>query len=297
MKRDDHLTALLDDISDFCPAARAGGLKAMAEFLARTLAPVPAAVIALPGRLLSEPPRFNIRKLRPGKRHAVIVVNGFWSKGETDTADWGGTLESRFGHAAWYHLDWEACRDPLVYSKDALCSLGKPAAIGGIGALDAGLAFAFHGAMHHAERSGKLLAQAIRRTPGWTFTLAGHSLGGRVIHYALQELAQEAQPRIDNAYLLGAAVGGGGKDAACWGRAAGAVAGKIFNCHSSKDRVLGLVYRGVNAGLSQPAGHAPIRLAHERIVNIDCSDLIQGNFCHFDWKSRFMDILERTARH
>lgn len=294
MKREDHLTALLDDISQFSSSRASTGWLQAAGTLARFLSPRAAPLVALPGRLLPEAPRFAIRRLRPGKRHAVIVINGFWSKGETDTSDWNGGLAARFGHAAWYHLDWEACRDPLAYAKDSLPVRWNPARQGDI---DAGLAFAFHEAMRHAERSGRLLARAIGRTPGWTFTLAGHSLGARVIHYALQELAGGAQKRIDDAYLLGAAVGGGAKDDGCWERAAGAVAGRIFNCHSRHDGALGLLYRGATVGLSRPAGHAGIHLEHERIENVCCDDLVQGKFCHFDWKPRFKDILERIEGH
>jgi pimeloyl-ACP methyl ester carboxylesterase len=144
--------------------------------------------------------------------------------------------------------------------------------------------------MTSAEMAGKLLAKAIVATPAWRFTLAGHSLGARVVHFALTELARQRRKRIENAYLLGGAVGGGCKDDPCWELATSAVKGRIYNCFSGQDEVLQWAYRGANAMLSEPVGFSGINLRHERIFDFDCSALVTG---HAEWKNQFGEILRQ----
>jgi pimeloyl-ACP methyl ester carboxylesterase len=299
MKRDDHLDPELADISLFMKppeesetsllssaakwaAVAAGGL---AIGWARSVYPV-LSLVPLPGQSPKEaPPHFSIRKLREGGKHAVIVINGFLSKGDLDTRDWEQAIGRKFGRATWYHLDWEAYQDPLKQLGDILTleAWRKKS-----GKSEPPAALAWHSAMNAAEQAGELLARAILCTPGWRFTLVGHSLGARVIHYALKALAKHPDKRVSNAYLLGGAVGGSAKDNACWEAAVSAVSGRIFNCYSSEDLTLQGAYQTANVMYSRPAGYAGIHLEHPRIVDFNCSALVGG---HMKWKSSFREIL------
>lgn len=294
MSRDNDSDPELADISLFPNPADSHGLSmtGLANGLLRLAVPVMSFVPQGSRTPRDEFPHFKIRKLRDGGKHAVIVVNGFLSKGDENTEDWECAIKKKFGRATWYHLDWEAYRHPGKQLGDLLTIDGLLGKASGKGEPDA--LFAWHSTMQTAERAGVLLAQAILRTPGWRFTLAGHSLGARVIHFALKELARHPRKRIENAYLLGGAVGGGHKDDACWTKAASAVKGRIFNCYSSQDDILRRAYQGANAMLSSPAGYAGIHLRHERIFHFDCSALVAG---HLEWKNRFSEILVQLKQY
>jgi pimeloyl-ACP methyl ester carboxylesterase len=139
--------------------------------------------------------------------------------------------------------------------------------------------------MFRAARTGVQLAEAISRTTGQKFTLVGHSLGARVIYYALEALSTKDTLFVDNVILLGGAIGR--KDKEGWERAANAVSGKIYNCFSEQDKILDVFYRTANAGLSDPIGVRPIDCGGEKIVNIDCSSFVES---HMTWKEHYAHI-------
>lgn len=240
---------------------------------------------------------FTIRKVREGSKHAVIFVNGFCSQGEMDISDWTDSTQSYFGKSTWYHLHWDATRTPRRALQGSLLlptifsTLPNPTGTLADSVLNA--VTAWHASMRNAEIAGRLLANAILRTcGGWRFTLAGHSLGGRVVHFALRTLAEQPRTSVDNAYLLGAAVGGGEKDDDCWHKAATAVRGRIVNCYSREDQVLQNLYRGANVLISEPAGYSGIHLAHGNIVDFDCTELVKT---HTGWKREFGEVLRRSG--
>jgi hypothetical protein len=246
-------------------------------------------------RLLSpltaeSPPHFKFYKRRVGGKHAVIVINGFMSKGNLDVSDWEKEILRTFGRATWYHLDWEAARHPSDHLAHLISIDGLLE--NAFGKILPNMLTAWHSTMVAAAHAGKLLAQAIVQTPEWRYTLIGHSLGARVIHFALKDLAQQPRKHIENAYLLGGAVGGGAKDDACWEAAVGAVKGKIFNCYSGNDEVLRRLYQGANAMLSKPIGYSKIHLIHPRITSIDATLQVHG---HTRWKEHFGSILNQLA--
>jgi hypothetical protein len=255
---------------------------------------------------------FGIQKLKAGNKHAVIVVNGFLTQG-SDTADWTHPLQKHFPRASWYHNDWESktlrklgafvLSAPkaagLEMAKDILRKMPTKAAKKASPFKLATLAFdlignPWHVSMVKAQLTGVMLADAIARTPGWKFTLAGHSLGARVIHYALEALATKDKRFVENVYLLGGAVAGDRRADKEWERAAGAVKGRIFNCYSSEDAVLKYLYQGANGGLSTPIGLKQIHLEHDKIFNFDCSALVDS---HMAWKPMFGEILTQLKQY
>jgi hypothetical protein len=253
---------------------------------------------------------FEIRKIKSGSRHAVIVINGFLSENEKDTEDWESALKVHFPKDTWYHLDWEASRlrnlGSMVISSIknvrgtvVLKGLAKRATkaagrkLGPVTALAIAADIAdnpWHVTMFRAQQTGILLADAIARTPGWTFTLAGHSLGSRVIYYALEALSSRPGKPIKDVYLLGGAVDR--KDKQGWSNALKPIRGTLYNCHSKKDDVLGVIYRVANGYTSDPVGYDRIPLKHRRLHNFDCSVLVPG---HMDWKKWYEEILIQLA--
>jgi hypothetical protein len=257
---------------------------------------------------------FHIRKLKSSnkeEKHAVIVINGFMSQGVHDTSDWIAHLPEHFPNSAWYHTDWESKNLHKLGSylvqgtKNAMKAgglLGRKAAknaakkIGPLAFVDL-LADLFdnpwHTCMVKASMTGILLADAIARTPGWRFTLVGHSLGARVIYYALESLSTKSTSVIDDVYLLGGAVGGGIKDKDGWSDAASTVTGKIYNCFSKQDDVLKYMYQGANGFMSSPIGYAPIETDHPKILNLNCTAEVDG---HMSWKQNFGNILTKLSK-
>ena len=169
---------------------------------------------------------FGIHRLKQGSRHAVIVVNGFLSEKEMDTIDWEIALKRHFPRESWYHLDWEASklRDLGSLAHTSFDKFSKMTTIKKLGARAAKSAGKklgplaalahladvadnpWHVTMFRAQQTGIMLADAIARTPGWAFTLAGHSLGARVIYYALEALSSRRTVPVRNVYLLGGAI-------------------------------------------------------------------------------------------
>ncbi len=249
---------------------------------------------------------FDIRKIQDGSKHAVIFVNGFLSEENEDIEDWEDHSGNHFSRNSWYHLNWEAhnlaklgrklISVPKAAGMEFAKSIGQralksaPKKIGPL-SLVSNIADAisnpWHTSMVKAQMTGVMLADAIARTPGWRFTLAGHSLGARVIYYALEALSTQRAQRIANVYLLGGAVGRG--DIEGWRKAEMPVKGKIYNCYSKNDGTLGYIYRGANLGLSQPIGYDVITHTSGRIENIDCTAFVGG---HMKWKNKFGKILE-----
>lgn len=256
-------------------------------------------------KYFGEVDHFDIRKLKSGTKHGVIFVNGFLSQANHDTSDWTTHLEEHFKRHSWYHVDWEAENlrklGRMIISapraagvefaksvatralKAAPKKIGPLALISNVADLASN---PWHSGMVKAQKTGAMLADAIARTPGWTFTLAGHSLGARVAYYALEILSTQRTKKIENVYLLGGAVGRGDDEG--WRKAASAIKGKIFNCYSRNDDTLGYLYRGANLLLSEPIGYDKITFQSSKIHNFDCTALVNG---HMEWKDWFGEIL------
>jgi hypothetical protein len=146
----------------------------------------------------------------------------------------------------------------------------------------------WHTSMVRAAQAGVQLAEALSRTSDKQYTLVGHSLGCRVIYYALEALSTKREKYVTNVVLLGGAVGR--KDHDGWTRALDAVSGKILNCYSSQDMILDRLYRTANAGLSDPIGVRPIELINPKLVNINCTDFIES---HMTWKPKYTKVIDR----
>lgn len=239
--------------------------------------------------------------------HRVIFVNGFLTESDKDAFDWYEGLSGKYNSSQLWYLNWEAktlhklgkalgtaARDVIVREafKAGVAAgskaMAQSVARGGFVLAAANLgANPWHSAMLNAEKAGALLAEAIARCEGKTFTLMGHSLGARVVHFALQALSTKSEaPRVTDAILMGGAVGN--SDRKSWEMACSAVSGTLYNCHSDNDGILSSLYRLANAMQSNPAGLMPTGFAIDNLKEVDFTDLIEG---HNYWKQHLPQVL------
>ncbi|GAP87694.1 putative DUF726-domain-containing protein [Rosellinia necatrix] len=130
-------------------------------------------------------------------------------------------------------------------------------------------------ASQRAQKAGEVLADAlINKAQGERpVTLMGYSLGARVIYICLQQLAKlKAFGLVENVVLLGAPTP---SSSAEWRRIRSVVTGRVVNAYSTKDYILGFLYR---TGSIQ-FGVAGLQSIHgvKGIENVDVSDLVEGH--------------------
>ncbi|WP_101345428.1 DUF726 domain-containing protein [Colwellia echini] len=263
----------------------------------------------LANKFHGDDPSFCIKKLRDVKESEdkTIFINGFTQKNETDFHDW--QVEQLFfglKHSI-YGVTWDAKSNASLgatfaggvskqSAKAAFMALGKKGGVKAATKLGAAGTILFvsdlisnpwHSAMLRASQAGAQLAESISRTSGQKFNLVGHSLGCRVIYYALAALGSKKHKYVHDVILLGGAVGK--DDEKGWMDAISSIDGKLYNCYSKQDMVLNRMYKIANANLSAPIGYYPIPFNIEKIVNIDCSDFVDS---HMSWKSNYADILK-----
>lgn len=258
-------------------------------------------------RYFGEIKDFDILQYNEGDGPEVLFVNGFLNQETDDLEDWRDGARLRFKSNPWHLATWESKSKSdlgsLAKRKGAELAFAKLATkLAERAAKKAGskispltwLALAadiaanpWHTAMVKAAMTGVVLADIIARAPQKKFVLVGHSLGARVIYYALQALSTRTdEPQVLDAILLGGAVGA--EDDLGWKQAAHAVSGRIHNCLSTNDAILGYLYRGANVGQSVPIGLTKISARSRKIKNWDCSSFIEG---HLDWKPKFSEVL------
>lgn len=126
-----------------------------------------------------------------------------------------------------------------------------------------------------ADKTGKVLAEAlIARVQGERpVTLVGYSLGARVIYAAMLELAaQNAFGLVENVVLVGTPAPSESKS---WTKVRSVVCGRVVNVHSTKDYILGLIYRASSIRLNV-AGLQAIEDVNG-VENFDVTHLIESH--------------------
>lgn len=247
---------------------------------------------------------FSIRKLSTGKDR-IVFVNGFLQQNERNFVDWSAGLQEDMPGSQMYGVNWESKTllslgntlidsskssiesfMALVSTQAKSANSTKMSPLGWVNILMSLADNPWHTAMAKAGMTGILLAEILSRTSRTPYQLMGHSLGSRVLFYALTNLAIKRRRLAKDVYLLGGAVDR--RSAKDWSKATQAVSGKIYNCYSRNDGVLKYLYQGGNALLSDPIGYGPIELDHPKIVNVDCTEIIGG---HMEYKEKLPDIL------
>ncbi|KAJ3334829.1 hypothetical protein HDU91_002503, partial [Kappamyces sp. JEL0680] len=109
-------------------------------------------------------------------------------------------------------------------------------------------------ALTKAEKAGRLLADTLigQVQSNRPVTLAAFSLGARLVYYCLLELAaRNAFGIIESVYLLGTPCVSNRKE---WEAISSVVAGKIYNCYTTNDTMLGVLYRTTMASYKDIPG-------------------------------------------
>jgi len=251
---------------------------------------------------------FNITKENVGATNKnIIYIDGFLTENEESTIKWRRNLEKNNNFVEdynWYYLSWESKTLEKLGGKILTDISGKQA-----------LKFAKKAAKRASRRAGKklspltwatfladfitntwfvanckatqtgiILADLIARTKNQSFTLMGHSLGARVIYYALENLSTKEEKYIDDVYLLGGAMEH--HDDEGWEKATKAVNGCIYNAYSKNDKILKYLFKGAKLGKTA-VGYSPIQYESNNIVNVDASHLVHD---HKKWKNKFHEI-------
>ncbi|KAI1328492.1 DUF726-domain-containing protein [Xylariaceae sp. FL0255] len=130
-------------------------------------------------------------------------------------------------------------------------------------------------ANQRAQKAGEVLADAlINKAQGERpVTLVGYSLGAKVIYVCLQQLAQrKAFGIVENVILLGAPTP---SNSSAWRQMRSVVSGRLVNAYSTKDYILGFLYRSSSIQLGV-AGLHPIKDV-KGVENVDVSDIVEGH--------------------
>jgi hypothetical protein len=116
-------------------------------------------------------------------------------------------------------------------------------------------------------------------------SLAGYSLGARVVYYCLLELAKcKAYGLVQDVFLFGTPVIIKQKECL---RAQSVVAGRFVNGYKNNDWILGYLFRASTTGLGRVAGLRPIENCGD-IENMDCTELVGGHLLYREAMPRLM---------
>ncbi|KAK4018779.1 hypothetical protein OUZ56_000821 [Daphnia magna] len=145
---------------------------------------------------------------------------------------------------------------------------------------------------NRSAQVGEMLAESLMdgnfgRRP---VILCGFSLGARVIYFCLKELQRKGEKGrgiVQDAVLIGTPVTGSPVE---WRPLLEVVAGRLVNAYSENDWVLKIIYRTASAAYDV-AGLQAIDIQHERLVNVDLSQLISG---HGDYRTKATECLKAT---
>lgn len=133
--------------------------------------------------------------------------------------------------------------------------------------------------LDRAWKAGKILADTlIAGNMGVRpITLVGFSLGSRLIYSCLIELANRGGfGLIENVIMLGNPVAIKHDQISL---ARSVVSGQFINGYSTKDWVLGYLFRATGGGISAVAGLSPIDEMYG-IENVNCTELVEGHMAY-----------------
>ncbi|WKE65509.1 DUF726 domain-containing protein [Gallaecimonas kandeliae] len=249
---------------------------------------------------------FEIELIKKGKGAKVLFIDGFLTEKKPTPSDWEESLAKMYPDNPWYYVRWESKRlydigknlsahGGKVAAQKLITEWAKKAAkqaakrLGPVGNVMTALGLASNPwsiALVKAGQTGVLLADIIARTNS-EYILFGHSLGARVIYYALETLSTKKSNYITDAHLLGGAVGNKAED---WNKAILATNGQINNYYSTNDWVLATFYKAGTFFASSPIGRNPIETGAGKIENINVSDTVAGHTKYKENLSRFCKI-------
>lgn len=270
---------------------------------------------AVTNKYICDDKSFKITKLHDSMiNNNAVFINGFLQENDDQFRDWIKQQNIIDKNCTMFGVNWSSSSNKNlgelfstpINGYGLASMIAKAGAIGGKQAakritgvaswLSIGYAAAandWHVSMHKACTTGVTLADIISRTQNKYYDFSGHSLGARVIYYMLESLNTNSHRlnidniRIGNIFLLGGAVG---NDTESWEKLTNLIDGKIYNFHSDNDGILKWMYQAANIGISNPIGYDPIQTKSSKIININCSDIVNS---HFGWKENYSIIRNR----
>ncbi|HET7690506.1 MAG TPA: DUF726 domain-containing protein [Nocardioidaceae bacterium] len=241
---------------------------------------------------------FRLEKLRDGDGPVVVLASGFLTDGQDGWGTWRPMVDRRYPDATVYRVHWGAKElksigmlaglgAGKVAARKAVAAAGKKGSkafgslpgIGWVLAAHDVAANPWSVAKNRAGMTGAILADLIARTDEGPYILIGHSLGARVMVHAAQALGTRtgAEPLIETMHLLGAAVGNKGD----WRSLDAAVNGTVWNYRSSRDEVLGTVYKIAEMG-QKAVGYTGFNSTFQRIKDRNVTRTVGGHSAYFD---------------
>ncbi len=249
---------------------------------------------------------FQIEQVKNGEGEGILFIDGFLTEKKQNPKDWKNNLKNLYPDNPWYYVRWESQR--LVNIGKVIGGSGGSAAvragimkwakmatkegakkIGPVGMVLTALGVANNPwtvALYKAGQTGILLADIVARTRN-KYILAGHSLGARVIYYALESLATKRKRFIKDAHLLGGAVGNNKRD---WEAAVGGVSGRIRNYYTANDWVLASLYKAGTLMTSAPIGRNIIEVKSRKLKNVDVSKHVEGHTKYKEVFSKYAEV-------
>lgn len=254
-----------------------------------------------PNRSKRTEPSVKLQQVKAGVKPAIVIINGFLSKGSKDVSDWLAFIEELYPKNQVIHAKWNAgsltdlvMDDGLLGGNDKILNIAKAgnlkALVGGTAVMAINkMAGHWKNAFYESREVGFELAIAIEEGPELhDCILMGHSLGARVIHHTLTELDA---PYIKSAYLLAGAVS---SEPEVWTEIFTKHCDTQFiNCMSKKDSTLKYSYSAGCLFDHKPIGLTPLtEEAYPNVINLDVTEHAKG---HQDFKTQELGSFLKQA--
>jgi len=231
------------------------------------------------------------RIIEKSSLHITIAIPGWLSNSVDKTAKeyhWKWLVADP-NQGSSYSLRWDASNDEEVkvdtreFRSDWLWSITS-----GISEfISKSTKNPFNTSARQAEATGIMLADLINRGVfgNFSISLIGYSLGGRIIHWCLKELAK-INPDIQTIHDVYLLAGATPNDTETFEQCRKIVKGRFVNCYSHLDSTLGVAYTMAMHNI--PAGLGPIDV--KGIESINCTSVC---YSHADYREKLNQVLEK----
>lgn len=220
-------------------------------------------------------PLFEIISLKSeGLEPTVVAISGFTNEGK-DGQQWLDFLQRHYPANKWVYVRWGASSFGKIMKGLLLDTLkGEPLPVASIKSA----AKEWISALNNSQEAGYSLAKYLAGENG-KFALIGHSLGGRVTHFALKALAKEpirgATTKVKEVKLLAGAVSASASE---WQDLMDCLECSVQNYYSATDLILLGLYKDKVVLSDRPVGLTPIKLVqHSSVNNVNAREKVGIN--------------------
>ena len=237
----------------------------------------------------------NYIRLSPFEKYktsniVTILISGFGSENDIHCLTWKLYIENNPINTSYYFYHWPGDSFTKIIMKSLPINFGQLI-------FDSNIPDVFNNSKQKAEYSGKLLSIILQTKKFFgdlKINLVGFSLGSHVIKYCLKEMrdCDDNKKIINDVIFMGGATTF--KKINSWNNIFNKiVGGRIINCYSKKDYILGKLYSKCVG--KEPIGRNSLDIRDGKggkniIENYDFTDL---NLGHLDYRKYFHLILKR----